>query len=116
VNEKILDSVRKLLELLINRFGAGGTVALVAVLLFLALLYKVYSNWRADRAIDRALEEKERTIQRLANQERTWRRVFLTDRMKLSSKEADRLLSIEGDFADPEESRGTIERSRKRPS
>jgi uncharacterized membrane protein YccC len=108
-DETFLQSARELLTLLLDRFGAGGTIALVVVVLLALFAWRRYSDWRTDRMIDRALAEKERTIQRLANQERTWRRFFLTQHLNIPAEEVDRLLLLEGNYQDAKEARTAVE-------
>lgn len=114
LNEKVLQAARDILNALIGAFGPLGTVALVGAGLLVMFAFRVYKDKRADRTIDRALAEKERTIQRLANQERTWRRVFLTENLKIDKVEADRLLALEGEYETPEQARKAVEAAKKK--
>lgn len=114
MDDKILEEARKLLQLLIDKYGPWGTVGLVAAVLLGFLLVRLYKDWRADKAVDRALAEKERSIQRLANQERTSRRLIYTQILKLDPAEVDRLLQIEGDYDDAKQARKAIESKKKR--
>lgn len=118
MNTKIFEAIQSLLDLLIRNFGPSGTITLVVMLLLLMGGYRVYRDWRTDRAIQRALDEKERSIQRLANLERTWRRLFLTKGVQMSPHEADKLLQLEGDYGDAEDARQAVEgpKKRKKPS
>lgn len=114
MNDKILEAATRLLGVLITNFGPWGTIALVAIVLLALFGWKYYNNRRADRAIDLVLAEKEKTIQRLANQERTWRKLFLTKGIQLSSKEADELLRLEGEYENPAQSRRAIAAGQKK--
>jgi len=113
MNDKALNAIRDLLAILIKYFGPGGTVVIFAVVFVGLFGFRVYRDHRSDRMIQKALEEKERTIQRLANQERTWRRLFLTKGIKLDPHEANKLLSLEQDFENPKQSRTAVETKRK---
>ena len=115
LSDKALQAARDILNILIGAFGPWGTVVLIGVGLLGMFLFRVYKDRRADKAIDRALAEKERTIQRLANQERTWRRVLLTENLKLDKAEADSILALEGEYDTPEASRRALEAKKKKP-
>jgi hypothetical protein len=111
INE-FLPPIEKALNLLVGTFGPWGTVILVALVLATLFFWKVYKDRQADEARNLALAEKERTIQRLANQERTWRRLFMTQVLKLPPDEADKLLLLEGNYENAKEAREAIEKSR----
>ncbi len=111
INE-FLPLIEKALNLLVSTFGPWGTVILIVGGLAVLFLWKVYKDKQADKARDLALAEKERTIQRLANQERTWRRLFMTQVLKLPPDEADKLLLLEGNYENAKEAREAIEKPR----
>lgn len=111
INE-VFPLLEKALNLLVGTFGPWGTVILVALVLATLFFWKVYKDRQADEARNLALAEKERTIQRLANQERTWRRLFMTQMLKLPPDEADKLLSLEGNYENAKEAREAIEKNR----
>lgn len=70
---KILEQLRRLLEVLIQSFGVRGTLILVIAFVVLSIVYRVYRDRRQDRYIKALLEDKDRQIQRLAEQERNYR-------------------------------------------
>lgn len=109
MNDKLMSVLRDILELLVGNFGPGGTIVLVTLVLGVLGAVRWYKDWRADRAVREVLAEKERTIQRLANQERTWRRVFLTKGIKLDQQEVNKILMLEQDYENPKQSRKAVE-------
>lgn len=96
--DKILEwlpVVERLLQGLVALLGPGGTVALLLGLATIAAI----ARWRADRRKElgwqAALDEKERSVQRLAQQEREWRRLFLLKVIGVDAEHLDEVLGTE---------------------
>ena len=104
----VLDAIGRLLDLLFQRLGPGYTLLLLAGLVLALAIRRVYYDRRADRDSKRAIEEMERTIQRLANQERAWRYIFVTKTELLSADEADLLIN-RNEYPTPKASREDLE-------
>lgn len=107
-----LEKLVNVLGALVNVLGPGWTVVLIVCILALGVGLKVYSTGRLERAYDKALEEKERSVQRLANEARSWRILFLTHVLRISRQEAEKIIE-RNEFTTPEEARRELE-SRKR--
>ncbi len=58
---------------MVDRLGPGWTVAFVLGLFAGLIALKILTSRSAQKGWERALDEKERTIQRIATQEREWR-------------------------------------------
>ena len=56
--------------------------------------YRIYNDKRRDQEYNLALDEKERTIQRLADQERTWRELFLKEKFNLNDNEIEKIIHL----------------------
>lgn len=109
----LVTALKGLLAYLISQFGPNGTLILIlGAVLFLALR-RLYLDHRADSLTTQALEEKERTIQRIANQERQWRLYFLIKEGNLSRKEAEKLV-LQNEYSTPKESREALEGKKDR--
>ena len=106
---QLVTAVVELLNLLFQRLGVAGTITVFVLL----LAYRLWGDHRRDKNYNRALDEKERSIQRLANQERQWRILFLKERSGLEEKEIEDLI-LRNDFQSPEEARQALEESPRR--
>ncbi len=77
--DKIIEAVTKLLELLFRVLGVGGTIVVAIVFILLSVAWRIYNDKRKEKEINLALAEKDRTISRLAAQERVWRIQFFKE-------------------------------------
>jgi hypothetical protein len=77
---KLVDAINALLSTLIRNYGPLGTLGLIigAVALFLGI--RLFTDWIKNQKTDKALEEKERSIKRLAKEVRMYRAVFLKEK------------------------------------
>lgn len=92
--DKILDSLGRLIQLLVQLFGPRGAVWFIGAVLAALLLLKWMAQRRAERGWRMALEEKERSIQRLAAVERGYRLEALMRDRGMSLQDAERLLML----------------------
>lgn len=106
-----MDASGRLLPLFIQSFGAAGTVWLMAGVVTVLGARRLYMDWRTDRHIKRLLKEKERTIQRIANQEREWRIYFVMRDHGMTLEEAQALIA-QNNYSTPQESREHLEGQR----
>ncbi len=104
MSEGMLDAIRKILEIVFNTFGSSGTIFFVILIFFLCFGWRKYNDSRKDKDTNTALAEKERTIQRLSNEVRFWKEVYLSENKGWPPEKIERLLITE-DFADPAEYR-----------
>jgi len=109
--DKIAELIQ-LLDQLAEILGPGWTVGLVLGLLVAGLAWKAYNNRRLERGFKLALDEKERTVQRLADEARGWRILFLTHNLKITRQEAEKIIE-RNEFANPEEARRELESRRR---
>lgn len=104
-----VDALERLIALLFTWLGPGGAVAVLLGVLVLGVGFRFYQDRRADRFINKALEEKERTIQRLAKQEREWRMVFF-ERLGMPRNEVERMV-LRNEADTPQDARRELEDS-----
>jgi len=107
----LINAVSHLLEVLVGIFGRTGTVLL---LLGVAVGSIIYRRWREHRKAQttRALiDEKERTIQRLSEENRNYRIVFLQKIAGWSEDQIDRFV-MRNEFTDGVAARRTLEGER----
>lgn len=101
---KLIDSVRNLLETLIKGLGPDIFLALVVIICIFSFGWKWYSDYLKRKETNEALQEKERTIQRLTNEIRTWRSAILKEKFDWSDEQIKNFLITEN-FSNPQEAR-----------
>src|SRR5262245_15355142 len=72
----ILKEISNLVEVILKNFGALGTVLLALGVVLLLFAWRRYNDYQRDKRTDELIKEKDRTIQRLAEQERNLRVVL----------------------------------------
>lgn len=77
MNPDLIGALTALLDILVTRFGPNGTLWLLAGGVLVLGIRRWYLDWRDDKLIRAALDEKERTITRIATQERELRMALL---------------------------------------
>jgi hypothetical protein len=92
--DKILDAFGRLIKLLVDLFGPRGAVLFLVGVVIALLILKWLAQRRAERGWRMALEEKERSIQRLAAVERTYRLEALVRDRGMTLQEAELLLML----------------------
>lgn len=105
-----VDSIGRLIQILFDNLGPDRTIGLVILLLVAFGLRRWYLDYRAGQAVNQALEEKERSIQRLNGQEREWRLYFLIQ-SGMSQEDAERIV-LRNDFSTPAQARRALEEPR----
>ena len=109
--DKILQGISGLINALVANFGAWGTVG-VAVLVYLAFFFwRHYTDKRKDKEAESVLADKEKTVQRLANEVRMWRIVYFKEVHKWTDDQVEKLF-ISAEFKDPIEARAFLEKNR----
>ena len=78
--EGILNALNGILNTLLNNYGPGGTLAILILVIAVSVGWRLFIDWRRERKIDRALAEKEETIQRQAGEIRMYRALFLKEK------------------------------------
>src|SRR5690606_4835811 len=102
----------KLVELL----GPGLALTALFGLVAVGVGLKIYTGRRLEKAFQLALDEKERTVQRLADECRQYRVLFGIEHLGLNQQRSEKIFQ-RNDFATPEEARKTLEgaRGNKKP-
>ena len=111
----LLDAIEKLLNMLVSTFGVWPTLFFILMVPLGIVGWKYFQVWRADKETDKALDEKERTIQRLANENRMWRTLMLKEKYGLSDEQI-RLLVVQNDPVDGKTSRENLESRNAEPA
>jgi hypothetical protein len=88
---KVIDAIRQFFQLLLDRYGPIGTLLIVGAFVLLTIVARIYGDRRKDRYIDALLDEKDKTIQRLAEQERNYR-IHLFKQYGWADEEIDRFV------------------------
>ena len=71
--DAIIKAFTELLKVLIGTFGPLGTAIFLVIFLILSIAWRLYNDRRKDKEISEALKEKDRAIQRLAEDNRVYR-------------------------------------------
>lgn len=93
----IIDAIVRLLDVLIRNFGQVGTLIIALAIVALASLWRVYNDRRKDKEVNAVIAEKDKTIQRLAEQERNYRILFFKEKAGWTDEEIDRFV-MKNDF------------------
>ncbi len=101
--------VKMVLDWLIANYGAGGTVTIFLGACIIWFLFRLYTDWRKDKEVHLTLDEKEKTINRLANDNRELRAMFLKQVLKWSNQDISDLI-ISNEFKSPKELRDHCEK------
>lgn len=113
MDAELVEAVRALTEYLFTRLGPDRTLLLIFGLFVLLAINRIYTDWRADREANRALEAKEAALQRVASQERAWRVYFLVQG-GMSEAQARRIIEENEYVSTPKAAREGLEKKRKK--
>jgi len=105
---EFLEQLNKLIE----KIGVANSFWLLIVVGIILFLRRIYNDHMKTKETNAVLEEKERALQRVANQERAWRVFFFTKMHGWTQEQCDRFIMM-NDFSSPEESRNTLESKRQ---
>lgn len=103
-----IKALTELSRLILESFGAEKTIGIIIGLVLLSIIYRLYSDYRKDKEVNAVIAEKERTIQRLAQDNREWRILFLKEKYNWSVEEIERFIH-KNDFKDGPEARKFFE-------
>jgi hypothetical protein len=109
-SEGLVKALQNFYDDLVRHYGSSGTLLLLLLVFLIFVGWNLYQHWKSRRDVNEALAEKERSIQRLASQERAWRAYFFRQQ-GLSNEEIDSLL-LRNDFANGAEARQHFEKPR----
>ena len=90
--DKIIEAIIKLLELLFQTLGVGGTFVAIVVAVGASAAWRIYNDKKKEKEIDKAIAEKDRTISRLAAQERAWRIQFFKEAKGWTDEQIDKYI------------------------
>ena len=105
----MLDSIDKM----ISHIGVGWFVGILVGLAVVLGVRRLYYDRRADAEKAASDAEKEKTIQRVADEVRFWKVIYLRKVEKLSEKEIEQIINL-GGGVDPKDSRERLERASSR--
>lgn len=108
-----LETIGKILDLLVQAFGTSGTIILFAMFILGSFGWRYYNDRRKDREIRQLVEEKERTIQRLAKQECELRIYWLKNMAGWTDEQVERFIML-ADFPDGPSARRALEEGEHR--
>jgi hypothetical protein len=111
IQEAATDFIKALTQLwnsLIGTLGVKGTLAVAVLIVVASAAVKRYNDVRKDRDANAALDEKEKSIQRLAEENRMWRALFLKDKCGMSPEEISRIV-LKNEFPDAPSARKALE-------
>lgn len=104
----IIDALSRFIQVLIANYGIWGTLGIFGFIFLLFFGWRVYNNYRKDREVNLALQEKDRTIQRLAEQERNYRILFFKEKAGWTDDQVDRFV-LKNEFPDAPSARKALE-------
>lgn len=102
------DGLKEIIEYLVGIFGPQGTFLLIIIFWITSTCWKVYNEYKKNKEINQVLEEKERTIQRIAKQEREFRILFFKEKFKWTDEQVERFI-MKADFYDGPEAIKALE-------
>lgn len=104
----LIKALTRLLEVMVSSFGALGTIGIFVFLLLVAFLWRRYNDWQKDKTTDALLAEKERTIQRLAEESRNFKILFLKHQLGWTDEQIN-LFIMKNEFIDGVTARKALE-------
>jgi hypothetical protein len=111
----IIEALTKLVEVVIRTYGPGPTLAISFLAVAAIAGWRIYQQRRKDKEVHLALQEKDRTIQRLAEQERSLRALLFKQLAGWDDETVERFI-LRNEFPDPESARKALEQEATRPT
>lgn len=108
----LINAISHLVEVSVGLFGRTGTVLLLVGLTIASILIRRWSEARKGKATKALIAEKERTIQRLSEENRNYRIVFLQQIAGWDADQIDRFV-MRNEFTDGVAARRTLEGERR---
>ncbi len=105
---EFINALVRLWNTLITSLGVAGTLGVALFIVIASAGIKRYNDVRRDRDAKEALDEKEKSIQRLNEENRMWRALFLKDKCGMSAEEINRLV-LKNEFPDAPAARKALE-------
>jgi hypothetical protein len=104
----VINALNNLVNSLVALFGAKVTIGIVVVIVGLTTWWKIWNIKRKDKDVDLALKEKDRTIQRLAEQERNYRILFFKEKCGWTDEQIQQFV-MKNEFEDVPSARKELE-------
>jgi hypothetical protein len=108
LDSDFVNALGALIRTLFQVFGPDRTLYLIFFFVFVLGARRWYNDRQAAKLTNDALSEKERSIQRLAEQEREWR-VYFMIKDGMPREDAERLV-LRNEFSTPEQARKSLEK------
>lgn len=89
---KLINAIRELIVTIVGIFGPIWTVIIATIVTTVVFLWRRYNEKRKDRQYKMVIEEKDRTIMRMQNENRTMR-VAELKRQGWSDEEIDKYIN-----------------------
>lgn len=109
--DKVIESVVKLLSFLFETLGVAGTIAATVLVVIVSAGWRIYNDRKKEKEINLALQEKDRTITRLAAQERVWRIQFFKESMGWTDEQIEKYI-LQNDLPNIPAMRKELEKER----
>jgi hypothetical protein len=104
----VLDALNNFIQTLIANYGRWGTIGIFLGIALLSAGWRIYQQRRKDKEVNLALKEKNRTIQRLAEQERNFRILFFKEKCGWTDDEIEKFV-MKNEFEDVPSARRELE-------
>jgi hypothetical protein len=92
--DKAIQAAQQLLDWFFQHYGPRWTLLLIFLVPVAFVGWQIWLSWRKDKVTDKALEAKEETIQRLADDNRTYRILFFKEKCGWTDDQIERWLLL----------------------
>lgn len=96
---EIIKAITHLVEVLVANFGAGGTIGIFVFLLLVGFIWRRYNDWQRDKNTNELIAEKDRTIQRLAEEARNFKILHFKEQLGWTDEQIT-LFIMKNEFVD----------------
>ncbi len=110
LSSEVIKAIGELITLLVDKFGTERVFWLAVIILICSFIWKLWADGKKDREINIALEEKDRTIQRLASENREYRILIFKKNHSYSDEEIDKFI-LKNIPENADEARNWLEKS-----
>lgn len=90
--DKTIEAVEQLLKFLFQQLGVAGTLTCAVLFVVASIAWRIYNDKKKEKEINLALQEKDRTIIRLASQERAWRIQYFKESKGWTDEQIDKYI------------------------
>ena len=107
-DEETIEALRKLILDLVGIFGPWPTLAIIGTIVTLVVARRLYNDSRADKETNALVDEKEKSVQRLATENREQRILIARQVYKWTPEEIERYI-LRAEFRNGAEAREALE-------